>query len=52
MLDLDCDVKNIGVLNAITSGIPIKTEKYKEIENTFNLTENNKKAIWVDITKI
>ena len=49
-LDLDCEVKNIEILNAITKGIPVRTEKMKQIENNFNNESDKIKRIWVDIT--
>lgn len=50
-LDLDCEVKNNEILNAVTKGIPVKTDKMIQIENNFNRIDNEKiKRIWVDIT--
>ena len=53
-LDLDCSVPHREILNAITRGLPIKTDLMEE--NMLNDgTEEDKevgKRTWVDITNI
>lgn len=53
-LDLDCSVPHREILNAITRGLPVKTDLMEE--NMINdKTEEDKeveKPTWVDITNI
>lgn len=51
-LDLDCSVHHKEILNAITRGLPIKTDRMEE--NMINDEDDNEvvNRIWVDITNI
>ena len=50
-LDLDCSVPHREILNAITKGLPVKTDLF-ETNMISDANEENEKRTWVDITNI
>jgi hypothetical protein len=50
-LDLDCSVPHREILNAITRGLPVKTDLF-ETNMINDKDEENEKRAWVDITNI
>jgi len=53
-LDLDCSVPHREILNAITRGLPIKTDLMEENMLNDGIEEDKEveKRTWVDITNI